>query len=70
MRVDGHDRATVLFDAGSRWLHDAVHLGRGTFLLTLGDSNRLVLVDTSANRWLAEWDFGVVDGTLQFLSTV
>jgi len=78
MRIDGlprttsggHDRATVLFDAGSRWLHDAVHLGDGHFLLTLGDSNRLVLVDTAANRLLAEWDFGAVDGTLQFLSTL
>jgi hypothetical protein len=70
MRVDGRDRATVLFDAGSRWLHDAVHLGQGTFLLTLGDTNRLVLVDTTANRLLAEWDFGAVDGTLQFLSTL
>jgi hypothetical protein len=69
MRVDGHDRATVLFDAGSRWLHDAVHLGQGAFLLTLGDTNRLALVDTTANRLLAEWDFGAVDGTLQFLST-
>lgn len=68
MRVDGRDRATVLFDADSRWLHDAVHLGEGVFLITLGDTNRLALVDTANGRWLAEWDFGSVDGTLQFLS--
>jgi len=68
MRVDGHDRATVLFDAGSRWLHDAVHLGDGVFLITLGDTNRLVLVDTTQGRLFAEWDFSSVDGTLQFLS--
>jgi hypothetical protein len=76
MRVDGlsratsrgHDLTTVLFDAGSRWLHDAVHLGEGVFLITLGDTNRLALVDTTGGRWLAEWDFGSVDGTLQFLS--
>jgi hypothetical protein len=76
MRVDGlsratsrgRDRATVLFDAGSRWMHDAVHLGEGVFLITLGDTNRLVLVDTTRGRLFAEWDFSSVDGTLQFLS--
>jgi len=68
MRIDGQDRTTVLFDSGSAWLHDAVHLGEGVFLITVGDRNRLGLVDTAAGRWLAEWNFEPVGGTLQFLS--
>jgi hypothetical protein len=68
MRIDGVDRATLLFDAGSRWLHDAVHLSGGLFLLTLGDRNRLVLADTNAGRPLAEWDFSAVGGSIQFMS--
>ena len=68
MRVDGHDRTTVLFDTGSRWLHDALHLRDGLFVLVLGDTNRLLLVDTGAGRLLAEWDFRLAGGTVQFLN--
>jgi hypothetical protein len=70
MRVDGRDRATVLFDAGSQWLHDAVHVKDGVFLMTLGDQNRLVLADTRAGRVLADWDFSALGGSIQFLSVV
>jgi len=70
MRVDGPNQVTMLFDAGSRWLHDALHLGAGVFLLTLGDRNRLVLADTNHGRALAEWDFSAVGGSIQFLSGV
>lgn len=68
MRVNGRDRAAVLFDACSRWLHDAVHLAGGLFLLTLGDRNRLVLADTNTGRSLAEWNFSACSGSVQFLS--
>ena len=68
MRIDGDGRSTVLFDAGSRWLHDAVHLSDGLFLLALGDRNQLVLADAHAGRRVAEWDFTASEGTIQFLS--
>jgi hypothetical protein len=68
MRVDGRDRATVLFETGSRWLHDAVQLTPGLFLMTVGDRNRLLLGDVARGRVLAEWDFSAAEGTVQFLS--
>jgi hypothetical protein len=68
MRVDGRDRTTVLFETGSRWLHDAVQLTAGLFLMTVGDRNRLVLGDIARGRVLAEWDFSAAEGTVQFLS--
>lgn len=68
MRVAGRGNATVLFAADSRWLHDAVHLAGGLFLLTLGDLNRLVLADVERGCLVAEWDFSEVRGTVQFLS--
>jgi hypothetical protein len=70
MRVDGERRITPIFDAGSRWLHDAVHLTEGLFLLTLGDQNRLVLADTRGGTRVADWDFSAVSGSIQFLSVV
>jgi hypothetical protein len=68
MRVDGRDRAAVLFETGSRWLHDAVQLTNGLFLMTVGDRNGLVLGDVARGRALAEWDFSAAEGTVQFLS--
>jgi hypothetical protein len=68
MRVEGRDRVTPLFDTGSRWLHDAVHLTAGLFLMTAGDRNGLVLADVEHGRSLAEWDFSAAGGTIQFLS--
>ena len=58
---------TTLFDAGSRWLHDGVHLIDNLFLLTLGDRNALVLADARRGR-IADWDFSASEGTVQFLS--
>jgi hypothetical protein len=68
MRVDGPDRASVLFETGSRWLQDAAHLTGDLFLLALADRNQLVLADVGRRVRLAEWDFGAVQGTVQFLN--
>jgi hypothetical protein len=70
MRVDGSNSASVLFDADSRWLHDAVHLAGGLFLMTLGDRNQLVLADVDRAVRVAEWDFSAGEGTVQFLGVV
>jgi hypothetical protein len=70
MRVDRERQVTVLFDAESRWLHDAVHVIDGLFLMTLGDHNRLVLADTRRGVRVADWDFAAVGGSIQFLSVV
>lgn len=70
MRVDSERRVSMLFDAKSRWLHDAVHLTGDLFLMTLGDQNRLVLADTRRATRVAEWDFGELGGSIQFLSVV
>jgi hypothetical protein len=68
MCVSGRDQATTLFETGSRWLHDAVQLSSGLFLMTVGDRNTLVLGDVARGRTLAEWDFSAAEGTVQFLS--
>jgi len=70
IQVQGHNRAAPLYETGSRWLHDSVHLADGVFLLALGDANRLVLVDGQRRQLLAEWDFAGAEGTVQFLSVV
>jgi len=67
MRVNGKDVQTM-FETGSRWLHDAVQLTGGLFLMTLGDRNALVLADVERGRALAEFDFRGAEGTVQFLN--
>lgn len=67
MRVNGQGVQT-LFETGSRWLHDAVQLTGGLFLMTLGDRNALILADVERGRALAEWDFSGAEGTVQFLN--
>jgi hypothetical protein len=68
MRVEGSQRVTPLFETGSLWLHDAVHLTDGLFLMTMADRNRLLLADVKRGCALAEWDFSAAVGTIQFLS--
>lgn len=68
MRVEGPHRVTPMFETGSRWLHDAVRLTAGLFLMTVGDRNGLVLADVERGRALAEWDVSAAGGTIQFLS--
>lgn len=68
MRVEGPQRVTPLFETGSLWLHDAVHLTADLFLMTVADRNSLVLADAKRGNVLAEWDFSAAGGTVQFLS--
>jgi hypothetical protein len=68
MRIEGDGRVETLFDTGSHWLHDAVHLAGDLFLMTVGDRNQLVLADVRQGRTLAEWHFSAAEGTVQFLS--
>ena len=68
MRVEGPQRVTPLFETGSLWLHDAVHLTADLFVMTMADRNRLLLADVKRGNVLAEWDFSAAGGTVQFLS--
>lgn len=68
MRLDGAGGAVLLFETGSRWLHDAVHLAGGLFLLSMPDRNQLLLADVDAGRIIATWNFEPAMGTVQFLS--
>lgn len=68
MRVESPSRVSTLFETGSRWLHDAVHLTGGLFLLSLPDRNQLLLADVNDGNTLATWDFTHAQGTVQFLS--
>jgi hypothetical protein len=68
MRVEGPQRVAPLFETGSLWLHDAVHLTADLFVMTVADRNGLVLADVKRGNALAEWDFSAAVGTVQFLS--
>ena len=68
MRVEGSQRVTPLFETGSLWLHDAVHLTADLFVMTVADRNGLVLADVKRGCALAEWNFSAAVGTVQFLS--
>lgn len=58
----------TLFETGSRWLHDAVHLQAGLFLLTMADRNALALVDVDTGHVVAQLEVAGVNGTVQFLA--
>lgn len=50
MRAEPGAGTVELWDAGSRWLHDAEQVDAGLYLLSLGDKNQIALVDLSAGR--------------------
>lgn len=67
----GADRAPrVIGTVDSRWLHDAQHLAGDLFLLSLGDRNAIVVLDTASNTEVARFDMRVRGENVQFLNLV
>lgn len=60
--------AESLWCSTSRWLHDAVEVSPGTFLLAHGDENAVSLVNTAGGYEIARWFFADLGANVQFLT--
>jgi hypothetical protein len=67
----GTDRVPrVIATVDSRWLHDAQHLAGDIFLLSLGDTNAIVVLDASSNAQLARFDMQARGENVQFVNRI
>ena len=70
MRVEPGGGAGELWDAGSRWLHDAEQVDADVYLLSLGDKNEVVLVDLGAREERARFALDCRGVNVQFVRVI